>query len=258
MNSQPVALVTGASRGIGRAISEHLASMGWSVGINYLSNLEAAQETLDAVEEQGGKGLLLKGDVADATARAEILSQIENQYSRLDALINNAGISSQKRVDLLDMELESYERVFDTNLKGPHFLSRDVARWMLKQGETDHDRHFHIINISSISEYTVSIHRGEYCMAKAAMGMLTQLFAQRLGAHRIQVNEIRPGIIATDMTAGVKAKYDKLIAEGLTPIPRWGSGEDVAKAVGALLGGHLPFTTGAAIDVDGGFHIRNL
>lgn len=258
MSDRPLALITGASRGIGRAIAVHLASRGWDPGINYLRNEEAARETAREVERAGGRAILLPGDVADDGVRERLLATIREDRGRLDALVNNAGISSPKRVDILDVDRESYDRVLDTNLRGPHFLSRDVARWMLEQGEAHPDRVFHIVNISSISEYTVSVHRSDYCLAKAAMGMLTRLYAQRLGPHRIQVNEIRPGIIETDMTSTVKEKYDRLIAEGLTPIPRWGRAEDVARAVGALLEGHLPFTTGAALDVDGGFHIRNL
>ena len=255
---RPAALITGASRGIGRAIAVHLAGMGWSVGVNYLGNEDAARETVREVESLGSRAVLCRGDVGVAGDREGILAAFRGAFDRIDALINNAGISAIKRVDLLDMEEPNYDRVLATNLKGPQFLCRDVAAWMLEIRRADAERPLHIVNISSISEYAVSVHRGEYCIAKAGMKMVTELYAQRLGSAGIQVNEIRPGVIATDMTAGVKEKYDRLISEGFTPIRRWGQPEDVARAVGALLGGDFPFSTGAAFDVDGGFHIREL
>jgi NAD(P)-dependent dehydrogenase (short-subunit alcohol dehydrogenase family) len=198
------------------------------------------------------------GDVASGEARAGLLAAFDAAFARIDALVNNAGVSAARRTDLLEMTEESFERVLGVNLRGPHFLCRDVARRMLAERRRRPADPLHMVNISSISEYAVSVYRGEYCIAKAGLGMVTQLYAQRLAAAGIQVNEIRPGIIATDMTAAVREKYDRLIAAGLTPMPRWGTPEDVAAAVAALLGGSFPFTTGAAFDVDGGFRIRSL
>jgi 3-oxoacyl-[acyl-carrier protein] reductase len=173
-------------------------------------------------------------------------------------LVNNAGVAPRQRMDILDVTVESYERVMDTNLKGPFFLTQQIANKMialLQAGIIDAPK---IINISSMSAYTSSPNRGEYCMSKAGMSMMTLLFADRLAEYGINVYEVRPGIIATDMTSVVKEKYDKLIGEGLTPIKRWGQPEDVAKAVGAIAEGRLDFSPGQVINVDGGFHLRRL
>ncbi|MBI4586824.1 MAG: 3-ketoacyl-ACP reductase [Planctomycetes bacterium] len=251
-------LITGASRGIGRAIALRLAELGWGAGLNFLHNREAAEEAALEVRARGAEAVLCPGDVADAGGRAGILKTFKEAFGRIDALVNNAGMAPRRRADLLEAEEESFDEVIATNLKGPYFLTRDAARWMIEIRQSHPGRPLHIVNISSLSEYTSSPQRGEYCLAKAAVGMMTRLFADRLAEHGIAVNEIRPGIIATDMTAPVKEKYDRLIQEGLTPIRRWGQPEDVARAVGAVLGGEFPFTTGAAFDVDGGFHIRRL
>jgi NAD(P)-dependent dehydrogenase (short-subunit alcohol dehydrogenase family) len=179
-------------------------------------------------------------------------------FGKIDLLVNNAGVAPKERLDLLNMTEESLDYVLDINLKGTLFLTQLVANQMIytiKSGKTDNPR---IINISSISAYTASINRGEYCIAKAGVGMLTKLFADRLAEYGILVYEIRPGIIATDMTSTVKDKYDDLIDNGLTPIKRWGMPEDVANAVSALCSNNFLFSTGEVINVDGGFHIRRL
>ncbi|MBN1441960.1 MAG: 3-ketoacyl-ACP reductase [Planctomycetes bacterium] len=257
-SSSPVALITGASRGIGRGIALELAGAGYDIVVNYTTRPEAAAETAHGVEERGRRVLIARADVASREDRESMIAETREAFGRIDVLVNNAALSSLVRVDILDAPEESFDRVLAVNLKGPFFLTQAVGRWMVEIRKRDRARRLHIVNISSISEYTASVLRGDYCVAKAGLGMLTQLFADSLAPHSICVNEVRPGIIATDMTAGVKEKYDRLIAEGLTPLRRWGQPEDVARAVRALVGGDFDFTTGAAIDVDGGFHIRRL
>ena len=173
-------------------------------------------------------------------------------------LVNNAGVAPSKRMDLLDATEESFDRVMGINLKGPYFLTQKVANWMIEQKKTHPDRACRIVSTGSISAYTSSPARGEYCVSKAGISMMTKLYSDRLAEYGIGVFEISPGIIATDMTSVVKDKYDKLIAEGLTPIKRWGLPEDIAKAVGAIAEGRLDFSTGQVINVDGGFHLRRL
>jgi NAD(P)-dependent dehydrogenase (short-subunit alcohol dehydrogenase family) len=175
-------------------------------------------------------------------------------------LVNNAGVAPNVRADILEAGEESFDRLIAINVKGPYFLTQLVANWMIElvQSPKSEVRNPKIVTVSSISSYTASTNRGDYCMSKAALSMLTPLFASRLAAHGINVYEIRPGIIATDMTAGVKEKYDRLIGEGLTPMPRWGAPEDVGKAVAAIAEDSFPFSTGEVINVDGGFHLRRL
>jgi 3-oxoacyl-[acyl-carrier protein] reductase len=251
-------LVTGASRGIGRAIALQLAAAGWDVGIGFARNHAAAEETRRAVAAAGRRAVLCPGDLASAADREAILRAMRDGLGRLDALVNNAGAPPRVRADLLESTEESFDEVLAANLKGPYFLTQAAARWMIEIRKLHADRPLHIVNISSISEHTASVNRGEYCLAKAGMGMMTRLYAARLAEFEIRVNEVRPGIIATDMTAGVKEKYDRLIAGGLTPIRRWGQPEDVARAVAAILSGGFDFTTGGVFDVDGGFGLRTL
>ncbi len=253
-----VALVTGGGRGIGRAVALALARRGWNVAINYRSNAEAAAQTLAEVEAAGARGLLIGADIAAAADRERLLAAVRQAFGRLDLLVNNAGMAPRKRADLLEMTLESFHEVLATNLEGPFFLTQAAARWMIEQVQAGLEPRPKIINIGSISAYTASIMRGEYCMAKAGMGMMTALFADRLAEWGIHVYEVRPGIIATDMTAPVQDRYRKLIADGLLPIRRMGEPEDVARAVAALAEGALPYSTGEVINVDGGFHLRRL
>ena len=173
-------------------------------------------------------------------------------------LVNNAGTSPLKRLDILEGTEENFDRVIKINLKGAYFLTQLVANWMIEQKKESPESNFRIVNISSISAYTSSPSRGEYCISKAGISMITKLYADRLAEYNIGVFEIRPGIIETDMTLPVKDKYDKIISEGLTPIKRWGQPEDVAKAIGAIAQGKLDFSTGSFINVDGGFHLRRL
>ena len=257
-SSNPVALVTGASRGIGRAIALELASAGYEIVVNYVARQDAAEETASLVTAKGREALLAQADISSSADRESMLESIREKFGRIDVLVNNAALAPRERVDLLESSEEHYDRTLDVNLKGPFFLTQSVAGWMVEERLGDPDRKLYIVNISSLSEYTSSVLRGDYCLAKAGLGMLTSLFADRLGEHNIPVNEIRPGIIATDMTAGAKEKYDKLFAEGLTPFRRWGQPEDVARAVRALVGGDFDFATGSAIDLDGGFHLHRL
>jgi NAD(P)-dependent dehydrogenase (short-subunit alcohol dehydrogenase family) len=258
MKTQPVALVTGGSRGIGRGICLALAGQGYAVAINYAGNEAAAQETQHLIQERGpGATLLCQGDVGSARDRDHLVDRILAEWQRIDVLVNNAGITSVGRKDILEATEESWDRVLDVNLKGPFFLTQRVAREMIRR----HDLplvHPCIVNISSLSAYAVSTNRGDYCITKAGLGMMTRLWATRLADWGIRVFEVRPGVIDTDMTAGAREKYDRLIAEGLAPMRRWGTAEDVGKAVAALVSGAFPFSTGDALNVDGGFHIRRL
>ncbi len=253
-----VALVTGASRGIGRAIATRLARDGFAVTVNYHSNRQAADEVVHEIEQAGGKAIAIKADVALAADRQRLIDETLSCFGRLDCLVNNAGITSVGRKDLLEATEESWDTVFATNLKGPFFLAQLAARQMIPLIESKKIPRGTIINVSSISAYAVSTNRADYCMAKAAMQMMTWLLADRLAEQQINVYEICPGVIASDMTAPVKEKYDALIAEGLSPIRRWGQPDDVAAAASMLASGQLPFTTGERINIDGGFHIRRL
>jgi NAD(P)-dependent dehydrogenase (short-subunit alcohol dehydrogenase family) len=252
------ALVTGGGRGLGRGIVLGLAAQGWQVGINFRSDAASAKETLRRVEEAGGTGLLLQGDVASREDRARLVERMLETWSRIDLLVNNAGMAPRRRTDLLELSEESYDEVLAANLKGPFFLTQRVAREMIALREAGKIAAPMIVNIGSISAYTSSFNRGEYCLSKAGLGMLTALFADRLAEHGILVYELRPGIMKTDMTAAVQEKYNRMIQEGLTPLRRWGTPEDVARAVVALVEGALPFSTGEVINIDGGFHLRRL
>ena len=253
-----VALVTGASRGIGRAIAVALAGKHWQVAVNYHRNLEAARETQREIEAAGSQAALMQADIAQHEDRRRLVDQTLERFGRIDLLVNNAGIGPEHRADLLEVSEESYERVMAVNLKGPFFLTQLAARTMIALLEDGTIQAPKIVNIGSLSTYAASVERGEYCLSKAGLGMMTALFAARLAEYGILVYEIRPGIVTTDMTQGVQEKYERLIASGVTPIRRWGRPEDVAKAVLALAEGSLPFSTGEVINVDGGFHLQRL
>jgi 3-oxoacyl-[acyl-carrier protein] reductase len=254
----PVALVTGASRGLGRGIAAALGAQGHAVVVNYFRSPQAAEEVVAQIRAHGGTAVAVRGDVGRAADRAALVDQTLQHFGRLDVLVNNAGITSQGRRDLLDATEESWDLVFATNLKGPFFLAQLAARRMIEDLAAGRIPRGRIINVSSISAYAASTNRADYCMAKAALQMMTWLLADRLAEHGIRVFEVCPGVIASDMTAPVKEKYDRLIADGLTPIRRWGTPEDVARAVVALTTDALSFSTGDRINVDGGFHIRRL
>jgi 3-oxoacyl-[acyl-carrier protein] reductase len=253
-----IALVTGASRGIGRGIALALAGRGWSVALNYHANEAAAQETAQAAQALGAGTVVIKADVGDAAGRERLVAQTLERFGTIDLLVNNAGMAPRQRMDILDVSEASYDEVMATNLKGPFFLSQRVAKVMIESARSGAPQRACIVNIGSISAYTSSINRAEYCVSKAGMAMMTALFADRLAEHGINVYEVRPGIVDTDMTSVAKAKYDKLIGEGLTPIRRWGTPEDVGRAVLAIAEGYFPLSTGEVINVDGGFHLRRL
>lgn len=255
------ALVTGASRGIGRGIALELARAGCRIAINYAGNAAAAAETLLLVKAAGGDGFTVQGDVAVGADRERMVAETVVRFGRIDLLVNNAGVAPKVRADLLDAGEESFDRLYAINLKGPYFLSQLVAKQMLKQEPDAEGFRGRMVNITSISAYTASINRGDYCVVKAGLAMMTKLFADRLANDGINVYEIRPGVIATDMTGGVKEKYDRLIIQderGITPIRRWGQPQDVGRAVRAIIEDRFPFSTGAVFDVDGGFHLHRL
>ena len=258
MSADNVAVVTGSSRGIGRAVAIRLARDGFRVVVNYVSHRQAAEEVVAEIEALGGHASAVQADVGRADDRERLIQQVTDQGSLLGLLVNNAGITSQGRKDLLEATEESWDRVFDTNLKGPFFLAQLAARTMIAQISSKRMAGGKIVNISSISAYAASTNRADYCMAKAAMPMMTWLLAERLAEYGITVFEVCPGIVASDMTAPVKDKYDRLIGEGITPIRRWGQPDDVARAVAAIAADTFPFSTGERINVDGGFHIRRL
>ncbi|KPK45199.1 MAG: 3-ketoacyl-ACP reductase [Phycisphaerae bacterium SG8_4] len=265
MADRPAAIVTGASRGIGKAIALELASLGYDLLINFFDftpegepDQSRAAQTQEQIRELGADCEILRGDVSSAADRDSLAALAKSKFGRCDMLVNNAGVAPSKRLDLLEATEESYDRVMNINLKGPYFLTQKVANWMVEQKKKYPDRKYRIVSTGSISSYTSSPARGEYCLSKAGISMMTKLYADRLAEYGIGVFEISPGIIATDMTSVVKDKYDKLIAEGLTPIKRWGQPQDIAKAVGAIAEGRLDFSTGQVINVDGGFHLRRL
>ena len=253
-----VALVTGASRGIGRGIAVGLGEKGWTVVINYRGNAEAAAECVALVEATGGKAQAIQGDVGTKNERENLLAQVIETHGHIDLLVNNAGMAPRQRVDLLEMTEASYDELLNVNLKGPLFLTQAVAKHMIAWIKDGVMSGAQIINIGSMSAYVSSTSRSEYCVSKAGLAMMTKLFADRLGSEGITVYEIRPGIIATDMTSVVTAKYDKLLAEGLAPIKRWGYPDDVSKICVAIAEGYLPYSTGEVINVDGGIHIQRL
>ena len=252
MKAKQVALITGAGRGIGRGIAVALAARGWQIGINYRADHISAKETLFLVEQAGSKGILIAADIANLEDQARMVTGFLEAFGQIDLLVNNAGIGPRQRVDVLETTEASFDEVLAVDLKGPFFLTQQVAKIMLARGSGM------VINIGSISAYTSSLNRGEYCIAKAGLAMVTQLYADRLADQGIPVYEVRPGIIETDMTGPAHEKYDRLIAEGLTPIRRWGQPTDVAQAVVALAEGYFPFSPGEVINVDGGFHLRRL
>jgi len=265
MAERPVAIITGASRGIGRGIAIELAKLGYDIVISHFDfDAEGRPDetkglaTQKDIKQLGGQCEVLRSDVSKAEDRKKLVELAKSKFGRCDILCNNAGVAPSKRLDLLEATEESFDRVMGINLKGPYFLTQLVANWMIEQKKQYPQRGFRIVSTGSISAYTSSPARGEYCVSKAGISMMTALYADRLAEYGIGVFEIRPGIIETDMTSVVKGKYDKLIAEGLTPIKRWGQPEDIAKAVGAIAEGRLDFSTGQAINVDGGFHLRRL
>ena len=242
-----IALVTGGTRGIGLGIARALQQEGFEIAA---CGMRATCEHKDF--------LYCQCDVSDAGARVRLLDAIRQRLGRLDVLVNNAGIAPKERHDILDATEESFEQVIRTNLQGPYFLTQAVAKWMIEQKKADANFGGCIITISSISATVASVNRGDYCISKAGVAMATQLWAARLGEFEIPVYDVRPGIIRTDMTSTITARYDKLLAEGLAIQRRWGAPEDVGKVVAALARGDMPYSTGAVIMVDGGLTVQRL
>ena len=253
-----VALVTGGSRGIGFGIAKQLALNGFDLAINGTRKSAEVAEAISELKTIGHDVIYCQGNVSSHKDREQIFYEIEKHFGKLHVLVNNAGVAPKERKDVLEASEESFDDVLSVNLKGSYFLMQRAANWMIKQKKSESEFPASIINISSISATVASVNRGEYCVSKAGLSMATQLFAVRLGEFNIPVFEVRPGIIATDMTAGVKEKYDKLIDEGLCVQKRWGTPDDVGKVVAALARGEFMYSTGQVIMVDGGMTIPRL
>ena len=251
-------IVTGSSRGIGFAIIKQLGLDGYNVVMVATGPQEKNQGAVDELKALGIEVAYVQANVGDHDDRLKIVDAALAAFGRIDVLVNNAGVAPLVRNDLLEMTEESFDRVVGINTKGTMFLTQAVANQMIRQEPVDDRKRGVIVNISSCSAEVSSVSRGEYCVSKAGVSMLTTLFADRLASEGILVNEVRPGVIATDMTSKVSEKYDKLIADGLFPIARWGRPEDIAGAVSAFCSDKLLYTTGSYIDVDGGFHIKRL
>lgn len=256
--TKQVALVTGGSRGIGLGIAEHLAKAGYDLVIGGRKSREQVTEPLNALQQYGNRVEYFSADIADTIERAGLIDFVRKTFGRLNVLVNNAGIAPKTRLDVLEVSEESYETVMRVNLQGPFFLTQLAANWMIEQHQIDQNFEGSIINVSSVSATVASPNRGEYCISKAGVSMATKLWAVRLGEFGIPVYEVRPGIIATDMTAGVKAKYDLMIETGLLIEKRWGTPDDVGKAVKALVTGELPYATGQVLVLDGGLTLSRL
>ncbi len=244
-----VAVVTGGSRGIGKAIAEELLKKKYTVIVTARSK---SSETDELEKLYSDRFLFLPCDISDAESRKNLACFIDDNFGSLDLLINNAGVAPRERKDILEITPEDFDYLTDINLKGTFFVTQELTPLLIKNEKS------RIVNISSMSAYTASVNRGEYCISKAGISMITKLFAARLAEYGVSVIEIRPGIIETDMTSKVKEKYEKLIAEGITPIKRMGQPLDVAKCVISVAEGNFDFCTGTVIDCDGGFNVRRL
>jgi NAD(P)-dependent dehydrogenase (short-subunit alcohol dehydrogenase family) len=254
-----VALITGGARGIGFGIAAALADAGFDVAINGRRDADQVSDAVTRLQASGAKVRYFRADIADRPARAAMLLEIQQNFGRLDVLVNNAGVMSDPRADLLDATEESFDRLVSINLKGPYFLTQAAARWMARQREAQGQSwRGCIINISGVSATNASTDRGDYCITNAGIAMTTQLWAARLAEFGIDVYEIRPGIIATDMTTPAKEKYDRLIAAGLTVASRWGTPQDVGRAAAVLARGEISYATGQILNIDGGLTLARL
>ena len=253
-NNEKVALVTGGTRGIGLGVALKLAEAGFTLVITGRRPADQVQPALQQLKQNSPRSLYVQADVASSAERQQLLETIEAQLGRLDVLVNNAGIAPRVRADVLDAGEESFDELIATNLRGPYFLTQRVAAWMIRQRRQGQS----IINISSISATVASVNRGDYCISKAGIAMATKLWAVRLAEYGIGVYEVRPGIIETDMTEGVKGKYDALIEGGLLLEKRWGTPGDVGTAVSMLARGEVPYATGAVLVLDGGLTLARL
>jgi len=255
--SRRVAIVTGGRRGIGRGICHALARSGFDLALVDLAE-DGAEETMAGARERGAKAIFVRGDIADLEGHSAVLDRVYAAYGTLDCLVNNAGVSVAQRADVLDVTPDSFHRVVGINLRGTFFFTQGAARRMVAESRAPDAPPRAIVTISSVNAWLVGPDRAEYCIAKTGLTMMTKVFALRLAQHGIYTYEVRPGVIATDMTAVAKAKYDRLIGEGLSPIARWGQPDDVGAAVAALATGALPFATGDAYHIDGGMHITKV
>lgn len=255
---QKSALITGGSRGIGYGIAVALAQNGYNLAINGVRAEDQVQDQLNILKAHNIEVIYCPGSIGEREDRDRIIARAIDHFGKIDVLVNNAGVAPAVRQDILELDEANYDRLLDTNLKGTFFFTQQVAKKMLAEKDQNPAYNPCIISITSISAEVASINRGEYCLSKAGLAMMTKLFATRLGDANIPVYEVRPGIIRTDMTAGVKEKYDKLIGEGLTLEKRWGTPEDIGKIVAALAKGDIPYSTGQVIHADGGMGIRRL
>ncbi len=253
-----VALVTGGTRGIGLGVARALTHEGWDLAIGGLRPEEAVRDVLEELRASGRGVLYCTADVGRADDRARLLAAVVARYGGLSALVNNAGRAPRVRADLLEAGEDSFEEVLRTNLQGPYFLTQQVARLLLERKREDPATPAAVVFVTSVSAEMASLNRGEYCVSKAGLAMAARLFAARLAGHGIPVYEVRPGIVATDMTAAVREAYDRRIVEGLVPEGRWGLPDDVGRAVATLLRGDVPYATGTVVHVDGGLSIPRL
>ena len=258
LRGRPSALITGGSRGIGFGIAKELAKAGFNLAINGVRNQVSVQPVLDELKNFGVDVIYARGDISKKEDRQQIFETVISEFGKLNVLVNNAGIAPKERKDILDAGEESFEYVLDVNLKGSYFLTQLFANHMVEIKNESHGFSCCIINVSSISATVASVNRGEYCISKAGIAMATKLWAARLGEFDIPVYEIQPGIIKTDMTAGVTEKYDTLFEQGLTIQKRWGLPEDVGKVAAAMATGMMPYSTGQVVLVDGGLTIQRL
>ena len=257
-SEKPVALITGGARGIGLGIAKALAADGYSLALNGVRPEDRVEEVLASFRDAGTVVAYCQGDVGSADDRKVVIDKVRSEFGRLDVLINNAGITSPGRKNLLEADEESFDRVVAVNLKGPYFLTQLAANFMIELRDAGVESEPCVVNVSSISAEFVSTNRGDYCLTKAATGMATKLWATRLAEFGIRVYEIQPGIIRSDMTSGVTEKYDRLLADGLALEKRWGEPEDVGRAVATLVRGDIPYATGQVLYLDGGLRIPRL
>lgn len=253
-----VALITGGSRGIGFGIATELAKAGFDLAINGVRDENYVADSLNGLKSHGGQVIYVQGDVSSKNERDRMINQILAHFGQLNILVNNAGIAPRERKDILEATEESFEQVLNVNLKGPYFLTQQVANYMIGTKKKDPSQFCCIINVSSVSASVVSTNRGEYCISKAGIAMATKLWAARLGEFDIPVYEIQPGVIHTDMTAGVQEKYDHLFQQGMAVQKRWGTPEDVGKVAVSMCLGNMPYSTGQVVMVDGGMTIQRL
>ena len=255
---RPVALVTGGTRGIGLGIARVLASRGWDLALAGMRSAAEVAGVVDELRAEDSDVIYVRADVSNGTDRTALLDAVHSHFGRLNALVNNAGRAPGVRADLLEASEASFEEVLRTNLQGPYFLTQRAVPLLLERRRQSPHEPTAIVFVTSVSATMVSPNRGEYCVSKAGLAMTASLFAVRLAADGIPVFEVRPGVIATDMTAGVKDVYDRRIADGLIPAGRWGTPDDVGRVVASLISGDMPYATGSVVHVDGGLAVPRL